>query len=318
MDTRRARARASDAPPMDARRLSHLLAAVRHRSLTEAAAALELTQPALSRSIQALERAIGGPLLERGRFGVRPTALGEALAAHAEAIEDELQQAARLAAARQAEAARLTIGCGPSEATRLLPLALDAVRRAERPPRVSVLYGLNESLMPMVKSGEIDLALSSIPATAHDPELLHEPLHVDAGVVVARSSHPLAARRQVRPAELLAWPWVLARRRELERRALDQLFLDADVKPIEDCIETTSAVLMKTVAMQTDHLTFLPRELIHWEERAGLLVALKVPGLGWARSVGITWKRGRRATPAAEALAEALRAAVAKAGMRRG
>ena len=305
-------------PEVDTRRLAHLLAAVRHRSLTEAAATLELTQPALTRSIQALERAVGGPLLERGRFGVRPTALGEALAAHAEAIEDELRQVARLAAPRRAGAMRCTLGCGPSEATRLLPLALDAVRQAPQAPQVTVLYGLNESLMPMVKSGEIDFALSSIPTTAHDPDLDHEPLHVDTGAVVARSAHPLAARRSVRPADLLAWPWVLARRRELERRALDQLFLDAGLRPIEDCIETTSAVLMKTVALQTDHLSFLPREMIHWEERAGLLVALKVPGLGWTRTVGLTWRRGRRIGAAAEAVAQSLRTAVGRARLQQG
>jgi DNA-binding transcriptional LysR family regulator len=59
-----------------------------------------------------------------------------------------------------------------------------------------VLCGLNESLMPLVKQGEIDFALSSVPRRAQDPDLLHETLFTECAVVVARADHPLARRRQ--------------------------------------------------------------------------------------------------------------------------
>ena len=71
---------------MDYRRIQHFLAAVRHGNLTEAAATLEISQPALSKSIKALEKSIGARLLERGRFGVRPTPYGEALVARADGL----------------------------------------------------------------------------------------------------------------------------------------------------------------------------------------------------------------------------------------
>ena len=293
---------------IDPRRIAQLAAAARSGSLTAAAAELGLTQPALSKSIHALERALGVRVLERGRFGVAPTEAGEALIARHRAIEAELRAAAdEIDAIRGAHRGRVVVGCGPSEATRLLPLALEALHASDPGLRVTVLDGLNEALMPMVRRGEVDLALSSVPRTASDPELQHETLHTDTAVVVAHADHPLAARRSVRPAELAGRRWVLARRHELERRALDELFLQAGLKPIDAEIETTSAVLMKTVVLQGRHLSFLPHEMIHWEERAGLLRPVAVAAPQWARAVGLTRRRRGRPSPAAAALSAALR-----------
>jgi DNA-binding transcriptional LysR family regulator len=63
---------------MDFRKVQFFLAAVRCGSLTEAAAELGVSQPALSKAIKALERSLGVPLMERGRFGVVAPPFGEA------------------------------------------------------------------------------------------------------------------------------------------------------------------------------------------------------------------------------------------------
>src|SRR5690606_20721926 len=211
-----------------------------------------------------------------------------------------------IAALRRAGSVRMVMGCGPSEATRLLPETLAIFSRRHPEVRVTVLYGLNETLMPMVKRGEIEFALSSIPRTASDPDLGHRILHSDEAAVIAPPDHPLAGRRTVTPSELLGQRWVLARRRELERRALDELFLDAGLKPVEAEIETTSAVLLKTLVLQGEFLSFLPREMIHWEEQAGLLAVLPVNAPRWERMVGITSRRRGTLTSAAKALVAAL------------
>lgn len=294
---------------IDPRRLGHLVAAARCGSLSAAAIELGLTQPALSKSIREIEQELGVRVLERGRLGVAPTAYGEVLIARGRAIDEALQAARRDVEALRAAGTRVVIGCGPSEAARLLPRALGRLARGSPALRVTVLHGLNEGLMPMVKAREIAFALSSVPRTAHDPACEHEPLHDDTAVIVARSGHPLAGRRAVGPAELAGARWVLARRRELERRALDELFLEAGLKPVEADVETTSGELMKTLVAQSDHLTFLPREMIHWEERAGLLRALPVAAPRWSRSVGLTWLRDAPRADGALALAKAIRAA---------
>lgn len=311
---------ADSTPPgtLDLRRLRHLQAAVAEGSLTAAAATLGLTQPALSASIASLERETGVPLLERHRHGVHATPYAEMLLDHGRRIQAELQAAwSGLDRLRRADAASLRIGCGPSEASRLLPQALLLLRQAQPQLRVFVEYGLNEKLMPMVRLGEIDCALSSVPRSAAHAELRHEPLHVDQAVIVARVDHPLAARRNPSPADLSSYPWVLARRWELERKALDDLFAQAGVDPIQAVVETTSAVLMKTLLMNGDFLTFVPREMIYWEERAGLLRPLRGFRSAWERQVGLTVRRDQAPSPALAALLDSLRQAVKRVTDRR-
>jgi hypothetical protein len=189
---------------------------------------------------------------------------------------------------------------------RLLPLALEHLRQTHPQVRVCVEYGLNERLMPMVRHGEIACALSSIPSSAAHPDLRHQTLHLDRAVVIARSDHPLAARRKVVPADLARYPWVLARRWELERKALDELFADAGVPPVRAAVETSSAILMKTLVMQGDFLSFVPLEMIHWEHKAGLLRPLGGIGSSWERHVGITTRRDAAANDGMAALTEGL------------
>mgnify|MGYP001038259169 CR=1 FL=1 len=292
---------------MEYRHILHLATAARLGSLTAAAGELGISQPALSKSLRSFEQALGVRLLERGRFGVRPTRFGEAVIARGHVIDAEIRGVAEeIAALRRSGSIRVVMGCGPSEATRLLPETLALFSRSHPEIRVTVLYGLNETLMPMVKRAEIEFALSSIPRTASDPDLSQRILHSDEAAVIARPDHPLARRRTVTPSELLGQRWVLARRRELERRALDELFLDAGLKPVEAEIETTSAVLLKTLVLQGEFLSFLPREMIHWEEQAGLLAVLPVNAPRWERMVGITSRRRGTLTSAAKALVAAL------------
>ena len=293
---------------MDFRKVQLFLAAVRHGNLTEAAAELGLSQPALSKSIKALEKSLGVPLLERGRFGVRPTLFGQALLQHGQVVEAEMRHAVgEIDALKGARRGHVRVGCGPTEANRLLPLALQRLHAREPDVQVTVLYGLNESLMPWVKQGEIDFALSSVPARAVDPDLVHEPLFTESGVVVARTGHPLARQPAIDPQRLAAYPWILPRPRELERLAFDDFFRRHGLQPPAAAVETTSTVLMKSLVLLGDALTFIPRELIWWEVQAGQLVALDVPGTDWTRIVGLTRRRVGTIGPAGRQLAQALR-----------
>lgn len=298
---------------MDYRKVQMFLAAVRHGNLTEAAAELGVSQPALSKSIKALEKSLGVRLLDRGRFGVSPTPAGEALLQHGQVVEAELRQAAgAIEALKGARDGHILVGCGPTEANRLLPLALLELAREHPRLRVTVLYGLNEALMPWVKLGEIEFALSSVPARASDPALTHESLFTETGVVVARAGHPLTRQRALTPAQLLTQQWILPRSRELERLAFDDFFQRHQLEPPLAQVETTSTVLMKSLVMQSDALTFIPRELIWWEVQAGQLTPLRVVGTDWTRRVGITRRRRGSSSPAAQLLIQAIRAVAAR------
>ena len=133
---------------IDVPRLRQLAQIVRHRSFSKAAESMGISQPALSKNIRSLERALGVQLLERGRFGAMPTAFGLALVRHADSIDAELRSASQeIEALRVARGGHTCIGCGPSEATRLLPTALSRLRNASPGIRVTIQYGLNAALI---------------------------------------------------------------------------------------------------------------------------------------------------------------------------
>lgn len=300
---------------LDTARLTQLATIIRLRSFSKAAELLGISQPALSKSIRMLERELEVKLLERGRFGATPTAFGLSLARHADAIDAELRTAIEeIDSLRRAQSGHVRIGCGPSEATRLLPLAMEHMRRKAPGIQATVHYGLNEALMPMVQHGEVDLALSSIPVRSVEADLTHILLHEDEAAIVVRSGHPLLARGRSSLQQLLEHRWILARPQELERRALDEMFLEADLQPPKADIETTSAVLMKSMTMLSDYLTFLPRELIYWEERSGQLVPLKILKPSWRRRVGLTLRSRGEMSPAAQVVIEMLKGAARSFG----
>lgn len=86
---------------LELRHLRAVCAIAETGSVTKAASQLGLAQPALTAQLQRIERALGGPLFERGRHGARPTSLGELVLARARVVLPAMrgleEEAARLA-----------------------------------------------------------------------------------------------------------------------------------------------------------------------------------------------------------------------------
>tara|TARA_B110000093_G_C12937743_1_gene396572 strand:- start:233 stop:1174 length:942 start_codon:yes stop_codon:yes gene_type:complete len=289
---------------LNLRRLRLLAQVVRHGSFTDAAESLGLSQPALSKNIRLLEKSVGVKLLERGRFGARPTVFGLTLVRHSDAIDAELNLArSEIQSLKLGKAGSVIIGCGPSEASRVLPQAIGALQISHPRIKVSVLHGLNESLLPMVKHGDVDLSLSSIAKRCNDPDLKQVALYEDQGVVVARANHPLTKRGIPLSIQLLATcDWILPRPQELERVAFDNIFLNSNISPPIPIVETTSSTLMKSLVLQSDCLSFLPKELVYWEIQSNRLKGLPIEMPVWERTVGITIRARCSPSPAMNTL----------------
>jgi DNA-binding transcriptional LysR family regulator len=99
---------------MELRQLRHLIAVVEHGSFSRAAEAVHLTQPALSRSIQALEAEVGAAVLERNRGAIVPTDMGHLLLTHARLLDTVTRDLERdIALTQGLELGELRIGVGP-------------------------------------------------------------------------------------------------------------------------------------------------------------------------------------------------------------
>ncbi|MGV9359524.1 LysR family transcriptional regulator [Amycolatopsis sp. NPDC003731] len=189
------------------RALECLVAVLDAGSITEAAARLHLSQPALSHQIGALERELGTPVLERLPRGVRPTAAGRAVLADARAA---LAAAERVVRTGRAVAGggegTLRIACAESMTAGLLAPVLRAWHRH----RPEVLITLTETtsadaLVEALETGEADVAVGPRPSrwTGATEVVGREEI-----VVALAADHPLGTRANVPMAALAGIPMV--------------------------------------------------------------------------------------------------------------
>jgi DNA-binding transcriptional LysR family regulator len=192
---------------MSLRQMEYFLTVVEEASFTRAAELLHVSQPALSHQIKALERSVGGALLERMPRGVRLTPMGRAFLPHAELAVRSAAQARRAArAAAGAEGGELHVAAVHSVAVGVLPDVFARWRAAH--PRVLLHlheYATSEALEEQVERGTADLAVG--PAPADWPGTV-VPVGEEDIVLVVPFDDRHAGRTTVTLPELADRPWV--------------------------------------------------------------------------------------------------------------
>jgi DNA-binding transcriptional LysR family regulator len=208
---------------LDPRRLLTFREVANRRSFSRAAEALALTQPAVSQQVAALERQLGARLLDRGPGGPAPTAAGELLLAHADAIADRLAQAdAQLAELVGAERETLRVGAFPSALASIVPEAIAELRSEQPGLQIEAREGSAEENGAAVAIGALHVAVCFQDAAAppHRPDGTerHE-IGEEAMLAMLPESHPLAGRRSIELAALAEETWTAPSREHLVHRA---------------------------------------------------------------------------------------------------
>jgi len=175
---------------MDLRQLEYFVAAVEHRSISRAAAVLNLAQPSVSRQISLLEEELGQRLMERTGRGVTLTRAGEMLLSHARVMLNSASQAISDLKGMHAEAVgNVVVGLPNRVAARLAAPLISEFRRRLPHALLSVVEGLSLSLRDGMIAGRIDLGLLFDPAPT--PLLTYEPLMRESMMLVAPKDYKL-------------------------------------------------------------------------------------------------------------------------------
>ncbi|MBW8484122.1 LysR substrate-binding domain-containing protein [Actinomadura parmotrematis] len=218
---------------MDLRHLRYFVAVAEELHFGRAAERLTMAQPPLSQAIRQLEGDLGVELLHRTTRRVELTDAGRGYLARARRILGEVDEAAHEARRVAAGAVgHLAIGCVGSATYSLLPALSRGLSREL--PGVDFSFR-GEMLAPdqaaALRTGEIDLALLRPPVA--DLALTVRPLRRDRLVVAVPADHRLAARAQVRVADLAGTGLIVhsADRRSVMYDVVLGLFRDAGVEP---------------------------------------------------------------------------------------
>lgn len=293
---------------MTLRNLRLIDAIAREGSLLRAAQGMNMTQSAITKALQDLEATAQVRLFERTNRGAIPTPFGEAMIAHARVILTQIQHADQeLADLRDGSGGKVAIGTLLSAAVELLPMAIAQVLQSRPNLSIRIVEGTNDSLMPQLRQGGLDLVVGRLPVFRQRDGIRQEPLMADDARIIAGKGHPLTRRRKLALAELLDCHWILPRQETTLRRQIDDAFRAEGLRPPLCAVESISVLTNRALLMATDYLAIWPVRLAESEARRGLLSILPVRLPATMGQIGISTLMTGRLSPAAQVVIAALR-----------
>jgi DNA-binding transcriptional LysR family regulator len=298
---------------INVQRLRIFMEVLARGSFSAAADALSYTQSAVSQAIATLEAETGATLIERDRRGLRPTAAGEVLAEHADAILARLDVAQDdIAAILGMHAGRLRMASFPTAGATLMPLAIASFRGAHPDVELSLSEGEPEEIVPRLKASEVDLALLfAFPGVAESlfsglrvVDLLEDPMRV-----ALPQYHHLAEKTELRLEDLSGEAWVQTSEASSCARHVVRCCHAAGFEPAVSFESDDYATVQGLVAAGVG-VALIP-ELALSSVRDDVAIRTLAPKSPVRRVFAAT-ARGSGAVPAAESMVEVLRETAAR------
>ena len=290
----------------------HCLEVGQKRSINAAARARDISQPSLSRSVRAMEHALGVPLFRRTPSGVEPTPFGDTLLYHTRIVQSELQRCLHdIEERKKSGRATLQVGATPGVVGWLVTPAVLDLLRADEDVNVGLQEALPDDLWSSLQRGAVDLCVSTpFPAASADAPvgvpLLREPTRVVAG-----AAHPLSRRKRVALADLTGLRWVLPTGALGWQQRFEEEFRVAGLEPPSRIFATNSYLALRQVLTQTDSVALLPLDYVTQDLRARALRVLPVAHHFAEMEYRVYVKREDQLPALAARLMEHLRARVA-------
>jgi DNA-binding transcriptional LysR family regulator len=198
---------------------------VRLGSVSRAAEALFVSQPAITLQLQALERDLGVKLLERtGRRRLVPTREGQQLYDLAKPLVEGLDglEAAFQERVRGLDAGELHVAAGTSTILYLLPPIIERFRQAHPDVRLSLHNVTGAGGLDLIRSDAVDLAVGSMLEVPAD--IQYAPAYRFEPMLITPPDHPLATKPELRLEDLSPYGLILPPKRLTTYRLVDMVF----------------------------------------------------------------------------------------------
>lgn len=244
------------------RQLRLLTAIADEGTVLKGSQALNIAQPAATKSIKELEDALGVQLFDRSSRGVTPTDFGRVMIKHAKLILTQLRHAGEeLQSLEEGLSGRVHVGTLLAASTSLLPRALARLRERRPGIAVTVDEGTIDRLMPGLRTGDIDVVLGRLPEYREREGLRQEVLYLDTVSIMVREGHPLTQRSGLKLVDLIDQAWVMPPPQTSLRRQVDHAFRHEGLEPPNDVIESVSILTNHALLMNTDMLATMPHQV---------------------------------------------------------
>ncbi|HGD3509718.1 TPA: LysR substrate-binding domain-containing protein [Klebsiella aerogenes] len=291
-------------------RLRHLhtfVAVAQQGTLGRAAETLNLSQPALSKTLNELEQLTGTRLFERGRLGAQLTLVGEQFLTHAVKVLDALNTAGQALNRKEGMNSDVVrIGALPTAALGILPTVIGQFHKQQKDITLQVATMNNTMLLAGLKSGDVDIGIGRM----SDPELMsglnYELLFLESLKLVVRPGHPLL-QETVTLSRVMEWPVVVSPKGTIPRQNAETLLQSQGCIIPPGCIETLSASLSRQLTVDYDYVWFVPSGAVKDDLRRGLLTSLPIATEGAGEPIGILTRVDASLSQGAQTLLSAIR-----------
>jgi LysR family pca operon transcriptional activator len=290
------------------RHLDAFSAIARAGSLKRAAEQLNLTQPAISKTLKELEEIAGTRLMDRDRAGVRLTAAGEVFVQFAEQSTTAMRNALR-SVRGGGQSGRLRIGALPSVAGTILPAAVSRFLTEVPDTLIDVQEGQHHDLTAQLRSGALDLVIGRLGRSETMVGLTFRQLYSEQVVVAARPGTPPTNATSL--AELSGCLAIYPPQNSAIRPLVARAMIAAGQLLFDRRVETTSAPVARGLMdRHMDAVWFISRGVVAADIELGALVALDIPLDQTVGAVGIMSRADDIPTSAAQSFARMLSEAV--------
>lgn len=291
---------------IELRHLIHVLAVAEHRNFGRAARAVNLSQPALTRSVQVAEEILGVRLFERSRSGVELTEFGRMVVESARPVTQTIRDLERDIELRRGLASgSLAIALAPYPGVLSGPRAV--ARFIGDYPAINCHVSSSDWVRAAeeVLHGNVDAAIADLEVAAADSRFCIETLNTGPAIFGCRPGHPLIGRSKLTIDELSEYPWAATRapsrmRAFLPDRATRSGHWDERTGSFIPAIETDVMSDFAVLARESDALLVCTLTMVEADLVAGRVVALPFSAPWFRMNYGVITRKGRTLPPAVD------------------
>ncbi|MBI4553435.1 MAG: LysR family transcriptional regulator [Candidatus Latescibacteria bacterium] len=290
---------------MDIHQLVTFKHVIESGSFTKAAAALFLTQPAVSHQIRSLEEELGQRLLDRDRRPFRLTYAGEVFYEYVKRVLNLVEESkAALNDMKTGERGRVTVGAIGTTAVYVLPDFLYEFRMARPNVQVVLLTVGGEEIKDMVMTNEVDLGI--VGSHIATPELETIPLFEDQILPLVHPEHPCAVSGRVALADLAQEPFIQFGGWKSWKNYVLSMFEEIGATP-QELFQVDSIEAVKRLVERGLGFTIVPAVAAKEEITAGTLVPVYLTDIPpHSRKILLIYRKDKYLTAAIRVFIEAM------------
>ena len=284
--------------------LATLRAVVELGGVDQAARALFVGQPAVTKRLRSLDASYGVPLMQRKGRRLSLTPAGERVYAYARLVLDHQTALLEdLSYLREGEN-RLRLEATFAIGEHLLPNLLLQFNESHPEYRIESRLGYTRRIQTRLATGLADLAL--LEQAPDHPDILVQKWLEDELLLVCGPGHPLWGEEQLTLDQLAELRYVLREKQSSMRVTLDKALSDLGIQILVN-MEVGATDTIIEMLERGRHVSFLPRFAVAEALHKGELYHVRVQGLHLTRTIWIARTRANLNNPVAEAFIHLLR-----------